>query len=221
MTKKNLIIVIFALLVAIGTTIVWLKQEKKQITDEIGTWEANLQTSLFRPKTIVETEYGSSSGIRLTWEKPSQTYNHFLITITNPETVWSRKESGEHDRVSLDVTDLEPDTTYTFFVQACFDPKCGSWITSTEKPSTRTDKQILRFVDSVDESKSKLQEEMKDRIDLERVIIFTTDNTPWTENKTEWKAEEIYLQKKPFGYFVKLINQNDGEKILWAEFLNP
>lgn len=74
-----------------------------------------------------------STGIRLIWQKPEEIYNHFLITITDANSGWTRTESGEHERVSLDFTDLTADTLYTFVVQACIDPSCKSWMTSSEE----------------------------------------------------------------------------------------
>lgn len=219
MTKKTTIISIIALLAIIAVIIAFISQKEKPTVGEIGAWEANLQTLKFRPKLIGETEYGSSSGIRLTWEKPTQTYNHFLVVIKNPEIGFERKESGEHERTSLDVTDLKPDTSYAFSVQACFDPKCTSWITSNEKPIVSTDRQILRLVEQVDELEFIFLDEMKD-VDVEKAIILTQDDKPWTENRNEWKATEVFLYKKPFAYFVKLVNQTSN-KTLWVEFLNP
>lgn len=78
------------------------------------------------------------TGIHLEWQKPTQTYNHFLVTVTDAQTGWTRTESGEHERVTLDVTDLQPDTKYSFTIRACSDPKCSSWIIASEEVHART-----------------------------------------------------------------------------------
>lgn len=99
--------------------------------DAKEAWNANLQS--------VPNEEDASK-IRLTWDKPTKTYNNFLVTVTNPSTGWTRTESGEHDRVSLDVPDLEPDTEYTFVVRACLDPDCTKWFVADKETQSRTGK---------------------------------------------------------------------------------
>ncbi|MBM5789958.1 fibronectin type III domain-containing protein [Candidatus Parcubacteria bacterium] len=96
----------------------------------VGYWDANLATQAFAVDPTI--------GIRLTWKKPDEIYNHFLMTVTDPSTGWTRTEAGEHERVSLDFTDLQPDTVYTFVVTACLEPECRTWITSSEEAKHRT-----------------------------------------------------------------------------------
>lgn len=103
-----------------------------------GTWNPEVQSLPFRPQDVDGQTVGSSTAIRLEWKQPTETYNHFLLTITNPATNTSIKESGEHDRVSLDITGLKPDTEYVFALQACFDPRCETWIVAENEILART-----------------------------------------------------------------------------------
>ena len=220
MKYKNAIIAgILIILVLVVVAIFWTQQQ----TDfQITSWDSNLQTAVFQPQMIAEAERGSSSFIRLTWQKPETTYNHFLITVTNPETGWSRTEAGEHERVSLDVSDLEPDTTYTFIVQACGDPNCTIWITSNEKPSARTEKMFWKFIEEKISADLPEKDEWKKTVDLERSILLTTDDKPWTENKNDWQIENVFVQSKPsYKIISKLISATENGKILFAELLNP
>lgn len=102
------------------------------------TWNPEVQVLPFRPQDIDGQTVGSSDGIRLEWSQPTETYNHFLLTVTDPVAYTSFKESGEHDRVSLDVTGLEPDTEYVFALQACLDPRCETWLIAQDEYSGRT-----------------------------------------------------------------------------------
>lgn len=103
-----------------------------------GTWDPEVQVLPFRAQDIDGKTVGSSTAIRLEWKQPSQTYNHFLLTVTDPSTNTSTIESGEHDRVSLDITGLKADTEYVFALQACFDPRCQTWIVATDEITART-----------------------------------------------------------------------------------
>lgn len=93
-------------------------------------WSAQLTTAPF--------ENSPSTMIHLEWQKPTQTYNHFLITATDAQTGWTRTESGEHERVTLDVPDLFPDTLYTFVIQACLDRDCSAWLIADAETTART-----------------------------------------------------------------------------------
>jgi len=221
MKYKNAIITGILIILILAITAFFWTQRK---TDSNKTlWNSNLQTAAFRPQTIAEAERGSSSFIRLTWQKPETTYNHFLITVTNPETGWSRTEAGEHERVSLDVSDLEPDTTYTFVVQACGDPDCTTWITSNEKPSTRTEKMFWKFLETKVSDDLVMKEGWESNTNLERSVFLSTDDKLWTENKNDWQIANVFVQPKPYKIILKLIrNVEDGtEKTLFAELLNP
>ena len=76
---------------------------------------------------------GSPTHLRLEWSKPEQLYNHFVITVTEPLSGYTRTESGEHDRVSLDPDGLKPETEYIFAIQACLDRDCEKWLIATEE----------------------------------------------------------------------------------------
>jgi hypothetical protein len=145
--KRSITIAIFVLLVLVILVAIWFARKpinekaKFDITNRIHTslyqkasdvWDGSLTTDVFPTSP--------STGIHLSWRKPAQKYNHFLITVTNAQTGWTRTESGEHERVTLDLTDMLPDTKYTFIVQACVDPKCSSWMIADEEVSARTAK---------------------------------------------------------------------------------
>ncbi|MBI5794375.1 fibronectin type III domain-containing protein [Candidatus Uhrbacteria bacterium] len=102
------------------------------------SWDPGIQTFPFRPQDIDGQTVGSSTAIRLEWKQPKKTYNHFLLTVTDPATNTTTRESGEHDRVSLDITGLKPDTQYVFALQACFDPRCQTWMIAQDETTART-----------------------------------------------------------------------------------
>jgi hypothetical protein len=106
------------------------------------TWNPDVQVLPFHAVEVDGQTVGSSTAIRLEWSKPTQPYNHFLLTITNTTTQASTKESGEHERVSLDVTGLTPDTEYVFALQACLDPRCDEWIVADTETPSRTPAEI-------------------------------------------------------------------------------
>ncbi len=143
--KRFITTVVFTLLALAILVTLWLMRnpvEKKpsiDLTNRIHTslyqeaidvWDAALTTDPF--------DASPSTMIHLGWQKPIQTYNHFLITVTQPESGWTRTESGEHERVTLDLSDLLPDTKYTFVVQACSDPVCSSWLIADQEVSGQT-----------------------------------------------------------------------------------
>lgn len=85
-----------------------------------GTWNPHLQVFPF--------ERSPSTTLTLRWQAPEETYNHFVVSISKTDGTLLRKESGEHDRVSLDPDGLDPQTEYVFALQACLDPRCESWL---------------------------------------------------------------------------------------------
>lgn len=94
-----------------------------------GSWDSQMEVLLF--------ESAPSTYLSLKWQPPTMTYNHFLLTISDEQGEIIRKESGEHDRVSLDPDALDPGTTYLFVLQACLEPACTSWlIADTEYSGT-------------------------------------------------------------------------------------
>ncbi len=219
---KNKLIIASAILIIFILVLVFAFWTFKGNEPEKTPWNSNLQTALFQPQTIAEIERGSSSFIRLTWEKPETIYNHFLITVTNPETGWSRTESGEHERVSLDVSDLEPDTMYTFVVQACSDPNCSTWITSNETPSARTEKMFWKFLETKVSDDLAMKEGWESNTNLERSVFLKADDEPWTENKNDWQIANVFVQNKPYKIISKLVRVGDGtEESLFAELMNP
>ncbi|NQV90495.1 fibronectin type III domain-containing protein [Candidatus Uhrbacteria bacterium] len=90
-----------------------------------GTWDAQME--------IFPFERAPTTQLTLHWKAPEQSYNHFVLSISDEQGQLLRKESGEHDRLSLDPDALEPNTTYLFSLQACLDPNCTTWLVSSEE----------------------------------------------------------------------------------------
>lgn len=82
---------------------------------------------------VVPFERLPSTMLTVRWQAPTATYNHFLLTISMTDGIVLRKESGEHDRLSLDVDGLTPETAYVFALQACLDPRCTQWLIAQEE----------------------------------------------------------------------------------------
>lgn len=89
------------------------------------TWDPQME--------VVAFEREPSTMITLRWQAPEKTYNHFVITISKADGTLVRKESGEHDRLSLDPDGLEPDTEYVFALQACLDRRCEEWFVAQDE----------------------------------------------------------------------------------------
>jgi hypothetical protein len=98
--------------------------------------------SLFREQEIDGEIIGSSTAFRVEWQKPERDYNHFVLTISNTATGWSRAEAGEHERVALDVTGLEVSTQYTVVLQACLDSGCEHWYVSEMELDASTGEEV-------------------------------------------------------------------------------
>lgn len=90
-----------------------------------GTWDPQMEVTPF--------ELDPSTRISLRWQPPQETFNHFVITLSKADGTLVRKESGEHDRVTLDLDALEPETEYVFALQACLDRNCEQWLVAQEE----------------------------------------------------------------------------------------
>ena len=108
-----------------------------------GTWDPEVSVLPFRPQDIDGQTVGSSTAIRLEWKQPTQAYNHFLLTVTDPVAHTSYIESGEHDRTSLDITGLKADTEYVFALQACLNTRCEEWIVAVDEITASTPAEVL------------------------------------------------------------------------------
>jgi len=107
-----------------------------------GTWDPQMVISPF--------ERSPSTSITIRWQPPEETYNHFVVAISKADGTLVRKESGEHDRLSLDPDGLEPGTEYVFALQACLDPRCEAWLVAqdeyrgtTEESQTTDEEAVL------------------------------------------------------------------------------
>tara|TARA_B100001964_G_C13974619_1_gene483425 strand:- start:123 stop:611 length:489 start_codon:yes stop_codon:yes gene_type:complete len=101
-------------------------------------FDAQLEILPFQPQVIEDATVGSSTYLRAEWRQAARTYNHFLITISDPASEFTRTEAGEHDRVSLDLSDLTPDTEYNIVLRACLEPVCDNWYVSEHEYTGRT-----------------------------------------------------------------------------------
>ncbi len=142
------IIILVALSAMIGY-LIWLSMQPSPVDSTgkyhvelydsaSGTFDAQLKILPFQPQQIEDATVGSSTYLRTEWSQAEQTYNHFLITISDPASDFSRTESGEHDRVSLDLSDLTSDTEYIIVLRACLEPICDTWLVSDQEYSGRT-----------------------------------------------------------------------------------
>ena len=148
MNKSHRIFVVVVLVGLIGY-LIWLGVRPPTV-DSTGkfhthlyegaseTFDAQISILPFQPQEIDSETVGSSTYLRAEWSQPEKKYNHFLITISDPASDFTRTEAGEHDRVSLDLSDLTPDTEYTIALQACLEPTCERWFISQQEYTGRT-----------------------------------------------------------------------------------
>ncbi|PJA45070.1 hypothetical protein CO174_05085 [Candidatus Uhrbacteria bacterium CG_4_9_14_3_um_filter_50_9] len=170
-------------------------------TEAEGTQAMNLTASGFREQEVNGELIGSSSYLRIEWTAPEKEYNHFLLTMTNHETGWSKKESGEHERFSLDIGDLEANTTYTLVLQACLDPTCERWYASDTELTATTPKRYWQL-DGEAEYLYGLQEEAYQFVESDLlsddtfgeadVIVEPTEVLDWNENSLILDKAVIY-----------------------------
>lgn len=131
---KYLIILIVLVVVGVGGYAWWSASSHIDSSGKIhtdlyedadGTWDPQME--------VVAFEREPSTMMSLRWQQPQETYNHFVLTISKADGTLVRKESGEHDRMSLDLDALEPETEYVFALQACLDRRCEQWLVAQEE----------------------------------------------------------------------------------------
>lgn len=231
MQYKRLIMAgIFLLLVLVIITAIWLTQSASPSTLLKDSMRSAVHKDLYEQATGVwnsdlaleDLSRDTSSVLRMVWQQPVQTYNHFLVTITNPATNWTRTESGEHDRVSLELTDLNPQTFYTMVVRACLDPNCLQWIISDHEVNGMTEP--MRWaVTAPPEGLSEWPEvnEWQTPFALASVDLTKEDGTAFTdEDKNALVIERV--QSSPNGnpaYWITLTTTESAQ--LFATWLNP
>ncbi|MBI5370055.1 fibronectin type III domain-containing protein [Candidatus Uhrbacteria bacterium] len=239
MTYKTFILIATMVLLAgaLTTTVVVLNAKRtaeKQsalLADKIHTalyrdatsiWDGQLISGPFNPTDIAGETHGSSTYIRLTWQPPTQTYHHFLITITDPRTRWTRIESGEHDRTSLDLSDLKSDTKYTMTVQACLDQPCRTWLMPSEETTYRTDKPFWQIVDTAAELKKATEvEDWQNSIILNDVSLIKSDNSLYSaDEKNTFIIERVVHVPKSDEIIMTLVQRVTSRR-LFAKLLNP
>ncbi|MBI4592045.1 fibronectin type III domain-containing protein [Candidatus Uhrbacteria bacterium] len=122
------------LLVGISAYVWWANQPIVDSTGKLQTELYEGASGVWDPQMeVVAFERSASNTLTLRWQPPQETYNHFLVTISKADGTLLRKESGEHDRVSLDLDGLEAATEYVFTLQACLDSRCEAWLIAQEE----------------------------------------------------------------------------------------
>lgn len=222
-------VIIFLLILALATSVYFLRLQKDTTgdvdltnkvhsmfyQDAVAYWDAKLTTGPFRE--------GSSSAVRLTWTQPEEIYNHFLMTITDARSGWTRTESGEHDRVSLDVTSLQPDTKYTFVVRACIDVNCNSWMISHQEVDGKTEQMIWKLTQETrDLSLYPDQEEWQTRVQLENILLQNENgDTLSSEQKNAFTIERITRAPLKSGTEPVMTLKDSSGKLFFAKLINP
>ncbi|MFA4845781.1 MAG: fibronectin type III domain-containing protein [Patescibacteria group bacterium] len=144
---KRLLFFLAIIVVLVLVGYVYLRQQNVDATGKIhanlyenasGAWDPKIIILPVRTQEINGQTIGSSTMLRIEWQQPKETYNHFIVTYTNLATGVATKESGEHDRVNLEPSGLTPDTDYVFALQACFDRRCEEWLIAQEEYRGRT-----------------------------------------------------------------------------------
>jgi hypothetical protein len=119
------------LILGIAGSAWWFMQSRIDATGKIHTDLYEEAKGVWDPKMeVVPFERLPSEMLTLHWDPPTKSYNHFVVSISTADGSLLRRESGEHDRVSLDVDGLIPQTEYVFALQACLDPRCTTWYIS-------------------------------------------------------------------------------------------
>lgn len=198
------------------------KIHKQWYEQALGLFDGQFSLSAFRPQTINAQEIGSSSGFRVTWKGPEQSYSHFLLTVTQPQDGWTRVESREHDGFSLDLTDLLPDTTYVVNLRACVDPACTTWLITDEEPSIKTEKLYLqKMKDRIDSSQPNIVtlEKLDDRITTSSVVLLDEDgNVENDASKDQLTFGAVLVDKKSNTFYLIV---NAGDQTHTRKLLNP
>lgn len=131
---KSAIFLIVLVIIGVARYAWWSASSRIDSSDKIhtdlyedasGTWDPQIQVTPF--------ERAPSTMMSLRWQPPQQTYNHFVLTLSKADGTLIRKESGEHDRMTLDLDALEPETEYVFALQACLNPRCKQWLIAQEE----------------------------------------------------------------------------------------
>ena len=173
-----------------------------------------ITASPFRGQDIDGQTVGSSTVIHVEWEKPNKEYNHFLITISDPASDYSSTESGEHDRVSLDLTILEPNTSYLIALQACLDPYCKNWYVADEELSVTTPQKYWQ----VDETTYKPSEEDELEEQTEELSGELINSEEPIEGVSAYKI--VYVESVSYDQRLLMLDES-GATVASATLLNP
>ena len=211
------------------------KFHKDIYSGALGTWNPEFTTDFFRSQIINDVEFGSSSTISVAWQRPEITYNHFILTITDPASDWFRKESGEHERVSLDLDALTPGAEYLIALQACLDPECEEWhVSENEESGTPS---LMRwqldgegagetFVASLyEESEADVRPEESTTITASNSILYWPDGTILSDEDVAQYLDSTYDQDTIYeagmSYVRHVIFKTSDELTVSAILLNP
>lgn len=132
--KRPLILLILLAVVVLAGYLLWQQSTPIDATGKVHTQLYEEASGVWDPRMqVLPFELAPSTQLTLRWQAPEQEYNHFLITISQTDGTLVRKESGEHDRLSLDPDGLETETEYVFALQACLDRSCEEWLIAQEE----------------------------------------------------------------------------------------
>lgn len=220
---------VFGLLILVIAVGFWLiRVSKPQVpvldfTNRIHTTLYQKATG-FWDATLVSLREPTSSIIHVGWQKPTQIYNHFLITITDAKTGWTRTESGEHERITLDLSDLQSDVKYTIVLQACLDRACNAWLVSKEEFEQRTEKMIWQITEEIpDLDKLPEREEWETNVLLSEIRLLNEDAEEISsEEKINYTIERVTLVNGFYEQTMTLTqNFGEGTKTVVAKLMNP
>lgn len=187
-----------------------------------GLWDAQLTTSAFRPQTFQDRPITSASGSRVSWTQPEVPFNHFVLTITQPESQWSRSDQREHDGLALDLTDLLPNTKYVVDLQACVDPACETWYIASEEVTFRTERLLFQFTrEPIDTQAPSIvtHEKMSDQLSRDGMTFYDPDGNEFSdEEKNRLTFGAVFIDRTANQFYV-LVYQGDG--VRYARMINP
>ncbi len=132
--KRYIPLLVLLVVLLVGAAIWLLRTPNIDSTGKVNVDLYDGATGLWDPQMqVLPFERAPSTTLTLRWQPPQDTYNHFVITISSADGTLLRKESGEHDRLSLDPDGLEPGTQYVFALQACLDRRCEAWLIAKDE----------------------------------------------------------------------------------------
>ncbi len=190
------------------------REHRSLYFDATRTWNSELKAKEYNPQFINGENVGSASKVSLSWKLPNDVFNHYLITVTNPDSGWTRTESGESGRTELTLSELLPNEKYTFVLQACFDPACKEWFVSEKEEVFRTPQQFFKETDlstSFAAPTYTLSNEVPQTLDKSTMRFLHKDGGIFTDEELETiKLHKILIFKNDLAKQFAQITFNSG-----------